>query len=551
MRYFTFKGRKRKASGTQESPPGAAPQKAPHSTAQQTQKPASKSASKSPSASGTKPKQTQIGKWEAAIAAMKGMFRDCSDVVYHEIVFSHGIKGCVIFIDGIVKTEEIGNHALLPLLGLEDVPTQPAELERQTLMVPQTSRCATYEEAAEAVLAGNAVLFVQNREEAVVLHIRGGNRRGVEEPQTESVIRGPREGFVENLRTNTALLRFKIKSAKLKMKTMVIGEQTKTTVVLSYMEGIIDPKLVEEAMKRLSAIRIDGILESGYIEEMIEDQPLSPFPQLQYTERPDAAAAALLEGRFAIFVDGTPFVLIGPVTFWQFMQASEDYYERYIIGNLIRWLRIFFSAVALYLPALYVAVTTFHQDMLPTNLLLSIAAARETIPFPAIVEALIMEVAFEALREAGIRLPRTVGQAVSILGALVIGQAAVQAGIVSAPMVIVVSLTGIASFTIPRFNMAISVRMLRFPLMILAGVFGLFGIIIGTVLIAVHMCSLRSFGIPYLSGIAPYDAKEQKDILVRMPWWKMSTRPGTFSPVNRRRLGQAGPSAKKRGGGAP
>lgn len=536
MRYFTFKGRKRKASRPQASPPGAA---------------ASKQASGPASKSAPQQKPTQIGKWETAIQAMKRMFRDCSDVVYHEIVFAHGVKGCVIFIDGVVKTEEIGNHALLPLLGLEDVPSQPAELERQTLMVPQTSRCATYEEAAEAVLSGNAVLFVQDREEAIILHIRGGNRRGVEEPQTESVIRGPREGFVENLRTNTALLRFKIKSASLKMKSLVIGEQTKTSVVLCYMEGIIDPKLVQEAMKRLSAISIDGILESGYIEEMIEDQPWSPFPQLQYTERPDAAAAALLEGRFAIFVDGTPFVLIGPVTFWQFMQASEDYYERYIIGNLIRLLRIFFSAVALFLPALYVAVTTFHQDMLPTNLLLSIAAARETIPFPAIVEALIMEVAFEALREAGIRLPRTVGQAVSILGALVIGQAAVQAGIVSAPMVIVVSLTGIASFTIPRFNMAIAIRMLRFPLMIMAGIFGLFGIIVGTVLIAVHLCSLRSFGIPYLSGIAPYNAKEQKDILVRVPWWKMDTRPSTFSPVNRRRLGQAPLSAQKRGGGKP
>ncbi|MDF2934770.1 MAG: hypothetical protein K0Q90_143 [Paenibacillaceae bacterium] len=528
MRYFTFKGKKRGASPKSASAHAAAPKPKPKPT----------------------PKPTQIGKWEAAIAAMKGLFRDCSDVVYHEIVFSHGVKGCLIFIDGIVKTDEIGNHALLPLLGLEDVPAQPAALERQTLMVPQTSRCTSYEEAAEAVLAGNAVLFVQDREEAVVLHIRGGDRRGVEEPQTESVIRGPREGFVENLRTNTALLRFKIKSANLKMKPFIIGEQTKTSVVLCYMEGIIDPKLVEEAAKRLSAIRIDGILESGYIEEMIEDQPLSPFPQLQYTERPDAASAALLEGKFAIFVDGTPFVLIGPVTFWMFMQASEDYYERYIIGNLIRWLRIFFSAVALFLPALYVAVTTFHQDMLPTNLLLSIAVARETIPFPAIVEALIMEVAFEALREAGIRLPKTVGQAVSILGALVIGQAAVQAGIVSAPMVIVVSLTGIASFTIPRFNMAIAIRMLRFPLMLLAGVFGLFGIIIGIVIISAHLCALRSFGVPYLSGIAPFDPKEQKDILVRAPWWKMVTRPGDFAPVNRRRLGERGTLNGKRRGGS-
>lgn len=519
MRYFTFKGRKKK------TPPKSAP------------------------ATAAKTPPSAIGKWEASMSAMKRIFHNCSDVVFHDIRFSRDVKGCIIFIDGLVKAEEIGNHALLPLLGLSGVPARPEALEQETLMVPQTSSCGTYEEATEAVLSGNAVLFVQNQEHAVILHIRGGNRRGVEEPQTESVIRGPREGFVENLRTNTALLRFKIKSPALKMQPFSIGEQTKTSVVLCYLDGIINPALVKEAFKRLSAIRIDAILESGYIEEMIEDQPYSPFPQLQYTERPDAAAAAILEGRFAIFVDGTPFVLIGPATFWQFMQASEDYYERYIVGNLIRWLRIFFSAVALFLPALYVAVTTFHQDMLPTNLLLSIAVARETIPFPAIVEALIMEVAFEALREAGIRLPRTVGQAVSILGALVIGQAAVQAGIVSAPMVIVVSLTGIASFTIPRFNMSISIRMLRFPLMILASVFGLFGIIIGTVLIAVHLCSLSSFGIPYLSGVAPYNQQEQGDILVRAPWWSMTTRPGSFSPLNRRRLVPGNVAKRNREGG--
>lgn len=205
---------------------------------------------------------------------------------------------------------------------------------------------------------------------------------------------------------NTALLRFKLKTSSLKMLSMTMGTETKTNVVLTYLEGIADPKLIKDVKERLNKIKIDGILESGYIEELIEDHPFSPFPQMHYTERPDTVAGNLLEGRFAIFVDGTPFALIAPVTMWQMLQASEDYYERFFISNLIRWIRFLFVAIALFLPALYIAITTFHQDMLPTTLILSIAAAREAIPFPALVEALIMELSFEALREAGSGCPK-------------------------------------------------------------------------------------------------------------------------------------------------
>jgi spore germination protein len=487
--------------------------------------------------------------YKVSLRTMKEAFFDCSDVVFREIEVANQVRGFILYVDGMVKSEEISDHMLLPLFRIPHDTTAPESLKRSILMPAQMSDCSTYQAAADAALAGNAVLFIEGRSKGIVINARGGTRRSVEEPSTEAVIRGPREGYNENLRTNTGLLRFKVKTPALKMKSFTIGDRTQTAVVLSYVEGLADPDIIQEAESRLKAIKIDAVLESGYIEEMIEDQPYSPFPQLQYTERPDTTAAALLEGRFAIFVDGTPFVLIGPVTFWQFMQASEDYYERYFVGNLIRWLRMFFIAVALFLPALYVAVTTYHQDMLPTNLLLSIAAARESIPFPALVEALMMEISFEALREAGIRLPKTVGQAVSILGALVIGQAAVQAGIVSAPMVIIVSLTGIASFTIPRFNMAISIRLLRFPLMLLAGVFGLFGIVVGLVWVTVHLCSLKSFGVPYLSGIAPYKKKEQKDIMMRAPWWSMVFRPSSYSRISRRRMNtQPLPKGKQPGG---
>jgi spore germination protein len=483
------------------------------------------------------PNQTISSQIDDNIAHLKAVFDKCSDVIYRDLYLDNQTKGTLIYIEGIAKSEDLSDHAIRPLLQAKilDCPLV-LDIEGSTLTIAQVSEELEFTKAIHAVLAGNAILLLDGYSSITVLSVKGGTRRGVEEPQTESVVRGPREGFTEDLRTNTALLRFKIKSPKLKLIAYTIGEHTRTNISLAYMEGMADPAVINEVQQRLERIRIDGILESGYIEELIEDSPFSPFPQLQYSERPDSVASQLLEGKFAIFVDGTPFVLSGPVVFAQFLQASEDYYERYMISNLIRWLRLIFLFLALFLPALYVATTTFHQDMLPTNLLLSIASARESIPFPALVEALIMEIAFEALREAGIRLPKTVGQAVSILGALVIGQAAVQAGIVSAPMVIIVAVTGIASFTIPRFNMAISVRMLRFPLMILGGLFGLFGIVVGTVWLAVHLVQLKSFGVPYFSGIAPYSHNEMKDIMVRAPWWKMISRPRSISQTSNKRM---------------
>ncbi len=484
------------------------------------------------------------------INILRSEFKDCSDVVFREFKVNHQLQGVLVFIEGLVNADDIHDSMLTPLLSRYKRPEDnlsPTVLEDNYIAISQLSRENTYAKVIEAILGGNGVLMIDGHAEALILNIREGIRRGVQEPATESVVRGPREGFTENLRTNTALVRFKIKSPRLKYIPFIIGEHTKTNVVLAYIEGLADPRVLDEARNRLKEITIDGVLESGYIEELIEDNPSSPFPQLQYTERPDTVAGQLLEGKFAIFVDGTPFVMTAPITAWQMLQASEDYYERYWAANFIRWLRFIFLFISLFTPALYVAVLTFHQDLLPTTLILSVAAAREAIPFPAIVEALIMEIAFEALREASVRLPRTVGQAVSVLGALVIGQAAVEAGIVSAPMVIIVSLTGIASFTIPRFNFAISIRLLRFPLMFASAAFGLFGIIIVSMWILVHLCHLRSFGVPYLSGIAPYEEGEIKDILVRVPWWKMVFRPSSYSELSRQRMKKGmRPSPSKR-----
>jgi spore germination protein len=449
---------------------------------------------------------------------LQSFFENCSDVVIRDFTIEKGIPAIAVFVDGLINNDEV-NKALKSLMISGGGASRIDTIESSALPVSQIQKVDNFKDFLLSVLGGDTGILVEQENIALVLGLRGANTRSISEPETEAVIRGPREGFVENLRTNTSMVRRKLKTPRLKMKSQTVGKHTNTSIVIAYLEGLSDPALVEELEKRISKIDTDAILESGYIEEFISDNAYSVFPQIQYTERPDMIALALTNGRIAIFVDGTPMVLIVPTVFWDLLQASEDVYERFQIATLLRWLRFTFLLISLFTPALYVAVTTFHMDMVPTNLLLSIASSREAIPFPAVVEAILMEVVFEALREAGIRLPKTVGQAVSILGALVVGTAAVEAGIVSAPMVIIVSITGIASFTIPRFNGAIAIRMLRFPITIAASIFGMFGIILSAMLILGHLANLRSFGIPYLSPVAPLSSSDLKNILFRAPHW--------------------------------
>jgi spore germination protein len=462
----------------------------------------------------------------------KKQFEHCSDVVFRYLMVGEH-KASLIFIDGLIDTASVEIHALNQLLAPIKTEKLTAEYIKQEIVsTNQVTITDDLDELIKHVLKGNTAILVDQLDKGIILDAKGGARRSVSEPETETTVRGSKEGFTENLRVNTALVRQRIHSQDLKIISREVGTHTRTEIAILYMENLAPPELIKEVFKRLDRIKIDGVLESGYIEELIEDHPMSFFPQIQNTERPDTVAANLLEGRVSIIVNGTPFALILPVSFWQFIQASEDYYQRFHIAIFLRLLRVALLFFSLLLPAFYIAVTTFHQEMIPTNLLYSIAASREAIPFPVFIEAMIMEMAFEALREAGVRLPKIVGQAVSILGALVIGQAAVEAGIVSAPMVIIVSVTGIASFTIPRFNMSISIRLLRFPMMILAGTFGLFGVIIGAICVLTHLCKLRSFGVPYFTPLGPLKWNELKDVFIRVPWWDMDQRPTDFVDDN-------------------
>ncbi|CRK83271.1 spore germination protein KA [Neobacillus massiliamazoniensis] len=475
---------------------------------------------------------------------LRSMYQDCFDVVFKTFLIGGQTNAVLVYIDGLSNIMEIDAHVLTPLMS-EGKDHSLFKLLKEKIHISKTKEVKTFVECIENISIGNPVLLVDKEECGIVLGLPKFEKRSIEEPSAESVVRGPREGFVETIAINTSLLRRKIKSPELKMKPMKIGRYTETLVVIAYIKGLADQTLIEEVDNRLRRIEIDSILESGYIEELIEDNPRSPFPQLVSTERPDAAAGSLMEGRVVILVDGTPFVLIAPVTFFSLLQSPEDYYQHYLISSTIRLLRFVFMVFSLVLPSLYVAILTYHHEMVPTTLLISIFASRESVPFPALVEALMMEISFEALREAGVRLPKQVGAAISIVGALVIGQAAVQAGLVSAPMVIVVAITGIASFMVPHYTQGIALRMLRFPIMLLAGSLGLLGIMLGVITIVIHLCTLRSLGVPYLSPVAPMKGYELKDALIRAPWWKMNKRPhltGEFNPYRQSNGQKPGPN---------
>lgn len=465
---------------------------------------------------------------------VKKRLGESKDIVVREFSSSNNkVKFALFYIDGMADKKTIHDHIIRPIQSEHVVamysellsPHNALELLRDHITsTSELAEAPDLTQALKLVLSGDTALLIDGEEKILVYGTRAWDKRGVDEPETEAAVRGPREGFTETIRTNTSLLRRRIRHEKLRLETMKAGRRTNTEIILAYIEDIVNPRTLEEVRRRVAAIDTDSILESGYIEEFVEDVPFSIFPQIEHTERADKAAAAILDGRILIMVDNTPHALIVPTSFFQFIQASEDYYERPYVGLALRILRLFVLNVALMLPAIYVAVVTFHQEMLPTALLLSIAAAREGIPFPAVFEALLMEAMFEVLREAGVRLPKTVGQAVSIVGGLVIGDAAIRAGIVSPAMVIVVAATAISTFAIPAFNASITLRVLRFPLIILGGVMGLYGVIFGLLLILIHLAGLQSFGVPYLSPLVHGTAGDMVKTFGRPFWWMAERR---------------------------
>lgn len=387
----------------------------------------------------------------------------------------------------------------------------------------------------QAVLQGNTVILIEGLKEALLSGTRKIPKRQVTRPQTEQVVRGSHEGNIESLGTNVSLLRTRLPTVDLQIQKMDIGRITKSDVAVCYLKSIASEGLVQEVKDRLSLIDIDGPIDSGYLEQFIEDDHFSPFPQIQITERPDKTAASLMEGRVAIMMNGTPVTLIVPAVFSQFYQSVDDYSERFLMGTLVRIIRVVSLAFSLILPSLYVALISFNPELIPTDFAVAVAGGRAGIPFPPVLEVLYLVVTMEVLREATIRMPQQVGGAISIVGVLVIGQAAVQAGFASPITIVVVALTTIGSFATPAYNAGIALRMLKFPLLVLSGIFGLYGIAIGLLFIVNHMLSLKSFGVPYMSPTVPGNYQGLKDVVIRAPLWWMPERPDFLDSRNRKR----------------
>lgn len=490
------------------------------------------------------PEQKLSSSLQANIARIRQEFDQARDLVVREFTIGaeQEFHACLVYLDGLVDKDMVNTHIMKSLM--LDVRLTPPDqvigksaalrlIEQSALSISHTKKTENYGQVIDSILNGDAVVFIDGTNTALIAETRGWEGRTVTEPITEVVVRGPREGFTETLSVNISLLRRKIRTPRLKLESLTLGQQTKTPVCLAYIKGIANDQIIAEVRRRMERIDIDAILESGYIEQLIEDAPASIFPTVGNTEKPDVAAAKLLEGRVAILVDGTPFALTVPYLLIEAFQVAEDYYSRPFFATVVRWLRFTAFFIAISLPAWYVALATFHQEMIPTLLMIPMAAAKEATPFPAVVEALMMGVIYEIVREAGIRLPRPVGQAISIVGALVIGEAAVSAGLIGAPMVIIISLTAIASFVVTALTDVVAI--VRLLLVLLAGVLGNFGIIWGLAALLLHLASLRSFGVPYLSPLAPTTASDLKDVLVKAPLWMMLTRPRVLVRRNRQR----------------
>lgn len=378
-----------------------------------------------------------------------------------------------------------------------------------------------------ALLSGNSVLFAEGSFKAAVADTKGYACRSVTEPENEKLLRGPREGFTEKTDTNISLIRRRLLTTDLKFRTFCFGKRTNTPVTIAYLESLVKPKTVKSLCERLAKIDIDGILDSNYIEELICERPGAPFKTIGSTERPDTAVSRILEGRIAVIVSGSPTVLTVPFVFAENFQSGDDYYLNFIYANVGRLLRYLSFFLTVSVPAVYVALLTFHQQMMPTNFALSIIAAREGVPFPAAVECAALLLVFEILRETSVRMPNVIGQMLGIVGAIVIGESAVSAKIVSAPMVIVVGLTALTSLMVPRLKSA--VLYYRTLLLLLSSMIGLYGYIFGCGLLLIRLLSMKSFGEDYTAYFFSFDFQQMKDALFRVQWRKMIQRPKNMS----------------------
>lgn len=464
------------------------------------------------------------------IAHMEELFHVCDDIKKKQMYLGKN-KDVGCYLTFIEVSVDMGNSALGELLKYlrQAERTEIYEaLEQNALGISDATYFETIEEAGSGLLTGEAILFVDGFDKAVKIPDSGYPNMGVNEADSEKVIRGSNEGFTDSVKQNAALIRKRVRSPKVKVKQHTAGLRSQTNLYLVYVEDLAYPQLIREIERRLETFEIDGVLDSGVIEQLTEEKWYSPFPQFQTTERPDRAAMSILEGRVVLLTENSPMALILPTDYNSFVKTSDDYYNRWEIAAFGRLLRYLASFFAMTLPGFYLAVTNFHTQILPTTLLLSFADARRGVPFPAVIEVLIMEISFELLREAGVRLPGAMGNTIGIVGGLIIGQAAVEANLVSPIVVIVISFTALCSFAIPNEEFATAFRILKFFFIGMCAWLGFFGMLVGLLAVLIHLANLKSFGIPYLMPFVGADLnayEDERDYLWKQPLHLLRKRP--------------------------
>ncbi len=481
-----------------------------------------------------------------------------SDIIVREFLLNarnKQFKAFILFIDGMVDSAIINDNILTPLMlrnrantfeGIQnnvdyEPDTRKAVVKKvkrfdvedyiNNCLLPQNSvkTVSKFSDVADAVNSGNCVLFVDTLNVAFNIEVKGFKQRGVEPPNNEIVIRGAQQAFNESIRTNTSLIRRLVNNEDLIIENITVGKLSKTKCAICYMHNIANDNLVAEVKYRLNNINVDYLISSGQLEQLIEDNGNFSIPEIIATERPDRVSEYILEGRVAIIINGNPYVLVAPAVLLDFLSSPEDFNLKFQFTNLLKLIRVLALFLTVFLPGLYIAITSFHQELIPTELLFTIVASRASVPFPIIVELLIMELSFELIREGGLRIPSAIGPTIGIVGALILGQAAVDASIVSPILIIIVSITGLASFSIPDFSLSFHCRLARFIYIFLGYLCGFLGIAMGALIHLFILSSIESFGVNYLSPYVPFEEKNKNKIFIP-PIWKREKRPKFLDP---------------------
>ncbi|MFC0212398.1 spore germination protein [Paenibacillus chartarius] len=446
-----------------------------------------------------------------------------------------GREGTILFLEGAADTKTLEEHILEPIMAQTGITPEPApdgilsELMKRILSTAGGQKASLFDEIIRDLLKGNTIICIQGHSEALSIETPGFESRAISEPTNENVLKGPKESFIESAAANRSLIRKQIKDVRLMTEVVNIGDKSLREVSILYLKEVADPALVEKIKDKLRQTNSDLVQSISLLEQFIEERQYSLLPASLLTERPDRACSFLHEGHVVLLMDNSPLAMVLPVTFWALFHTSEDMHLRWAYGIFIRVIRIMAVFVALMTPSLYLAVSTYHEEMLPTDLLLAIASTRERVPFPAFLEVMIMEVTFELVREAGIRIPRAIGPTIGIVGALILGQAAVEANIISPILVIIVAMTGLSSFAIPEISFNFVVRIMRFFMLLSANFMGFYGIALTLTCVIAYMASFESYGVPFLSPLSPH-FRSSKDLIIRPPIRKQWLRPQNMNP---------------------